>query len=149
MKGLICFGTMLALIFPLYNVQRKNIFCVDGISSIYFVSVAEGKLVYEIQNRDDISQKDLQNAEGVILNFESGDAYDIATRLDVKIVKEEIVDEMKIIYGYTNLYSDFIYIDGKQSNVQIVQNQGGVTAGFPIILSGYWCIKALFMEIRL
>ncbi len=147
MKGLLCFGTILALIFPLYNVQSKDIFSIEGISSICFVKEKDGKLVYELQDMQNIS--DVQNAEGLILTFDGCNLDNVRAKLDVRVIKEEIVEGINIIYGYTAYYTDFIYIDGKQANVQIVENEDSIIAGFPIILSGYWCIKALFMEISL
>ena len=132
-----CFSLLLSLIFPLFNVQSGNIFDLDGISSIYFVKTQDGKLFYEKQEKLEFSQIELSNLEGVILTFEGKETLDIVNKLNMKIVREEMVDDIKIIYGYTDLYADFIYLDGKQTNVQLLKRQNEVIAGFPIILSGY------------
>ena len=80
---------------------------------------------------------DLSSAEGVIIVFNDNNVSDVCQRLNLSIVKKEFIDDMEIVYGYTSLFSDHIYVDGKQSNVQIVQKQSEVIAGFPIILSGF------------
>ena len=56
---------------------------------------------------------------------------------DIKIIKAENIDGLNVLYGYTNIYSDFIYVYGKQSNVQLVESQNKIIVGFPLILSGF------------
>lgn len=137
MKGLVLFLTALALLAPLYNVQRKDLFDIEGVDSIYFVIGNKGKQNIVLQDKEKVEQADLSQAEGVIMLFDNLSLVEVAEVLGMKKIKEETVEEMSILYGYTNLYSDFIYIDGKQSNVQLVQKQNQVVAGFPIILSGF------------
>ncbi len=137
MKCLMCFSLLIAFIFPLFNVQKSDIFAVEGISSIYFVKEEDGKMRYAIQEKSEISLLELNEIEGVILTFEDEELDEIAHRLNLKMVREEVIDDMKLIYGYTDLYDDFIYLDGKQTNVQILKRQNEVVAGFPIILSGF------------
>lgn len=44
---------------------------------------------------------------------------------------------MKILTGYTSVYSDFRFVDGKKVNVQIAWAATEVVVGFPLILTGY------------
>ena len=120
MKILLCFGMVLVLILPLYNVQRRDLLAVEGISRIYLVESVDGKHEYIEKELEQISVASLSRSDGLVLIFDSKNAQEVSENLQIKLVKEESIDNMKIIYGYTTLYSDFIYIDGKQSNVQIV-----------------------------
>ena len=125
------------LICPLFNVQKNNLFALDGISSIYFVKRDGGVQVYEEQSKNAFSQLELSENEGVILTFENNSLENVSSLLDMKIVKKEVVDGIESVYGWTNLYEDFVCIDGKQTNVQLVARQGEIVAGFPVVLSGF------------
>lgn len=137
MKILLCFSLLLVFIFPLFNVQKDDMFALEGVSALYFVKNDNGKQYYEKQEKLDFSQSELANLDGIIMTFENLELETVAKNLNLKKVKQELVDDMEIIYGYSDLYDDFIYIDGKQTNVQMLKKQNEVIVGFPIILSGF------------
>lgn len=136
MKAIIFFTVCLAIILPLYHVQKGDVFDVEGLKEIYFVKMDDGKAVYEKQNKTNFEIGDLSNNEGVIITID-GEIDKAIESFDIKIIKTEEIEGLNVLYGYTNMYNDFIYIDGKQSNVQLVQNQNEIIVGFPIILSGF------------
>ena len=130
----VCFALSVLMIFPLYNCQKKELLSLDAISEIYLVENADDKQIYS--KKDGVSFVDLQKAEGVILVFDS-DIDKVKNELNFKQVKKETIDGLEIFYGYTNLYSDFVYVNGKQVNVQIIERENQTVAGFPLILSGF------------
>ena len=130
----LCFALSIFLIFPLYNINNKNLLSFDGISEIYYVENVGGKEEYI--KKESFSFVEFQKAEGVIVIFDKN-VSDVVKTLDVKLIKRENIDGTEVLYGYTNLFGSFVYIDGKQSNVQIVERQNKTIAGFPLILSGF------------
>ena len=137
MKGLAIFGVLLALIFPLYNVQGKDVFYVEGVSEVYFVKAKNGEQSYILQEKKEFDQCELNEIEGLILVFQDQKIDEVVSNFKLKVVKEEMIDDIRIVYGYSDLYSDFIYIDEKQVNVQLAQNDGKTIAGLPLIFSGF------------
>ena len=136
MKAIIFFIVCSVVILPLYQVQRGDVFDIDGVEEVYFVKIQNGKQCYEKQENKTFSIEDLSNNEGVILTVNKG--LDCVIKdFDIKIIKAENIDGLNVLYGYTNIYSDFIYVYGKQSNVQLVESQNKIIVGFPLILSGF------------
>ena len=134
MKKFVCFALIIMFILPMYGFQKKELLHLDGINEIYLVENGESGQKYI--KKENASLSELQKAEGVILVFDKS-VDEVKNELNFKQVKVENVDGIKIIYGYTGLYSSCIHLDGKQVNVQIVQRQNQTIAGFPIILSGF------------
>ena len=136
MKLFLCLFSILLIVFPLYDVPQKKLFEIVGISQIYLVKEENNKQIFQEIEKEDVKEGDLLKSDGVIIVF--GDKpEEVEKKLGVQVVKIENVEEMQIVYGYTNLYSGFVYIDGKQSNVQIVKKGEQTIAGFPLILSGF------------
>ena len=136
MKMLLCFGLIALLILPLYNVQNQNLFEIEGISEIYFVENIDGKQEYVLKNKDNLGNSEVNKAEGIIIVFDE-ECDVVLNSLDADIIKRERVEEIEILYCYTPLFSDFIFLEGKQVNVQIIERQNQIVAGFPLILSGF------------
>ena len=136
MKGVVFFSLCLALVFPIYQVQRGDVFDVCGLKDVYFVKTEKGKTYCEKQDKKTFSIQDMNNQQGVVLIFESN-LEDLIHGLKIKIFKKENIENLNIYYGYTPIYSDAIFIDDKQANVQIVEREGEMIVGFPIILSGF------------
>jgi len=55
----------------------------------------------------------------------------------IEIIGQEIVSNIKIIYGYVCGLVNSIYIDGKKVNIEIAENGDFITIGSPIILGSY------------
>jgi len=141
MKGLLCFCGILAVVFPLFNVQKKDIFAMENISNVYFVQWNDGKQEYLRQEKREFSQAELSKNEGVILVVEGSCVDDVCEYLNLKIAKREEVNGREVIFGWTDMYSDFVWMQGKQVNVQLLEDKDKTIVGFPVILSGFWCIK--------
>ncbi len=137
MKGLYFFAILLLIALPLFQVQNKNLVSICEASEVYFVKQKGGKQYYEKQEKKDFYVNDFTKTEGVMLKFSKDKKQEIMENFNVKVIKKEQIDGLNIIYGYTDFYSNFIYIKGKQSNVQIAESDDCVIVGFPIIYSGY------------
>lgn len=134
MKMFLCFLGFVSLIFPLFNFQAEDLTNLDGISEVFFVQNVDGKQEYVKQENACVI--DLQRADGIIVIFDKS-VDEVKKILNFQPIKCEKIENMDIFYGYSSLYSKFIYLDGKQSNVQIVAKGDQTIAGFPLIFSGF------------
>lgn len=85
------------------------------------------------ENFEHISEK----LEGVQLYFEDMSALEILQKLQIAQYSQMEMDGMVVYLAYTTLYDDFVLVDGKKINVQIVEKDGQVVCGFPAIITGY------------
>lgn len=76
----------------------------------------------------------LTNVEGFKIEFD--EKIDLS-KFEIKILKEEKIDDMQISYGFSNHFSKSIFIDGKKANVQIVEKENSTVLASPIIFSSY------------
>jgi hypothetical protein len=136
MKILVCFGLILAVILPLYNVKNKDLFLIENIKEIYTVENIDNKQQYIKRNAEDIDCLMTRNVEGLIIVFDC-DNMKVIKNLKAHVIKIEKIEELVIYYCYCDLYPGFVYVDGKQVNVQIVERNNETIAGFPLILSGF------------
>lgn len=143
MKMFVCFTILIAIIFPIYNSPKTNIFEIEGISAVYFAEEENGNFNYIQQDINSIKIDNLSKSDAILLVFEEKSVDFVIKNLKIDVFKQEFLqeEELEIVYGYTNFYNDFIYIDGKQSNAQVVKSGEKILVGFPIIYCGYWCIK--------
>ncbi len=74
---------------------------------------------------------------GVNLYFKSLDINQFQKNVNGRIFKTQEVEEMQMYQGYTNLYKDFRYVNGKKINIQIAVKENEVIVGFPLILTGF------------
>jgi len=130
----LCFLGFVSLIFPLFNFQTGDLTSLDGICEVFFVQNVDGKQEYVKQ--ENVNVVALQRAEGIIIVFDKN-VEEVKKILNFQQIKCEKIENMDIFYGYSNLYSKFIYLEGKQANVQIVAKGEQTIAGFPLILSGF------------
>ena len=137
MKWLLCFCGILLLVFPLFNVQKKDVFAFEKISEIYFVRWQDGKQEVLRQEKKEFSQMDLAKNQGVVLTIEKSSVDEVCEQFDVSVSKQESVNDMKIVYGWTNLQSNFVWLKGKQTNVQIVKKENKIIVGFPMVFCGF------------
>lgn len=77
---------------------------------------------------------DLKNVKSFKIKFKNN--FEIS-KLKLKYIKTEFVDDMKISYAFSNYFDNGICIDGKKSNVQIVEKQNKLVIGIPIIMGSY------------
>ncbi len=74
---------------------------------------------------------------GIQFYLEDVSFEDILDIMQAKVVKTQNIEEIDVIYAYTPLYQDSIYIDGKKVNLQIALKDHEIIAGLPLILTGY------------
>lgn len=139
MKMFICFIILIAIISPIYNSPKTNIFEIEGISNIYFVEEKDGEFNYIQQDKNLIKIDNLSKSDAILLVFEEKSVDFVIKNLKLDVLKQEYLqkEELEIVYGYTNFYNDFIYVDNKQCNTQIVKSGEKILVGFPIIYCGY------------
>lgn len=132
----LCVGTML--------IQEDSIFDISGLSSVCFVSEGEGGDIetlqynYTFMNPEEARVKGGNiNAVGLICYFEGVEAEQLIDQLSLCILKEERVENMTILYGYTPKSHSCIWLENKKINTQIVVRDSDIVIGFPSILSGF------------
>ena len=148
MKRLIAFILILAPLFGLIGIRNKNEFWnVDGVSKA-IVATKESpdgwdvletmELNYITVKKEDLSQilKNIK-AEGIMLFANDSGLNNLLKSLNMLVFKEENVNGMNVVYGFTPKYEDYVLVDGKKINVQIASTRQEHVVGFPIILSGF------------
>ena len=136
MKIFVSFLIILIVICPLYAFQSDSFLELAQAEKIIFVNEKEGKQIFEEGNIEANNTIKLNESAGVV--FESSLTMEkLKERLNLKLIRRECIDDISILYGYTPYYSKTILIDGKSSNVQIVEKEGYVIVGLPIIYSGF------------
>lgn len=78
--------------------------------------------------------EDLKNVKSFKIIFKNN--FEIS-KLKLKYIKTELVEDMKISYAFSNYFDNSICIDGKKSNIQIVEKESQVIIGVPIIMGSY------------
>ena len=136
MKIFICFLVFLAVIFPLYNFQSDNILSLAKAESVVFVNEKNGKQTFEEGKVGVDNTLKLNKSTGIVLKTSLG-MDELKERLKLKVVKTESINGNNILYAYSPYYSKKISLAGKASNVQIVEKEGYVLVGLPIIYSGF------------
>lgn len=120
-----------------FETHTGKVTIVAGLQSEYpaFASVIEsGGLSYvscDITNYSHLKNK-LKNIRGMTIKFDNMSYDSFIKNFNVKIIKEEVVDDLQVVYGYSNNWSSHIFIDNKMSNVQIVKAEK-LVVGVPAI----------------
>ncbi len=79
----------------------------------------------------------LENVKGVTIRLKKYSYEELLSKFKVRILKEEIIDEKKIIYGFSDFLNEGVFLDHKKVNIQIVVNGDSLIAGTPLILGSY------------
>lgn len=85
------------------------------------------------------TMKKLNNTLGVAYTYSLND-IDLASlisKLGVRKIKEEYIDNLYCYYGYTNKIKGGIVIDGNKINIQIVSSNGTLKLASPMIMGSY------------
>lgn len=64
-------------------------------------------------------------------------AYDVISNLDGKVLMEENLSDMKIIYAYSPRLMSPVIVHSMRVNLMIAVSDRGVTAGTPLIYGSY------------
>lgn len=141
---------VVALILPDFLVQKQSVLDFDSVKAVSFVTDCESATKFNldfVQNGSDaIAQVDVKQASElyqkiqpkcIVLSLDEKDLSKLTNFLNLKHFYQQNLDDMEIIYGYTDKFEDFTFVDNKKINVQIAVRQGDVVAGFPLIMTGF------------
>lgn len=81
--------------------------------------------------------KDLKNVAGVTIKTNGEIDKNLLNKLQIKILKTEEIYGRKIVYGFSNFFDQFVFMQNKKVNLQIVENNGKLIIGNPIIFGSY------------
>lgn len=150
MKKLAIFIICAILIVAAKVIPDKNIFEMDEIRNVTFVidavAAAEDELSFVQSGTDAIVEINCDAAQekyekyhpkSVILEFDAHKKDYVAEFLAMQQAQTQNIQDMTIVYGYTSKFDKCQYVDGKKVNVMIVEKQGALLVGFPIIMTGF------------
>lgn len=75
--------------------------------------------------------------KSVVFEFEKSKKEYVKDFLSLNQTMHQGIDGMEIIYGYTSKFDKCEHINGKKVNVMIVEKEGCLLVGFPIIMTGF------------
>lgn len=141
---------VVALILSSFLVQKQSVLDFDSVKAVSFVTDCESATKFNldfVQNGSDaIAQVDVKQASElyqkiqpkcIVLSLDEKDLSKLTNFLNLKHFHQQNLGDMEIIYGYTDKFGDFTFVDNKKINVQIAVRQGDVVAGFPLIMTGF------------
>lgn len=77
----------------------------------------------------------LKNIKGVVFKFE-GSFETLRGNFNLKYFSDN-QNGKKHYYAFSNSFDRFVFVNGKKVNMHIVEDQGKLVVGFPIILTSY------------
>ncbi len=146
MKNLIVFFLIVSLFAFLYFQSPSLSF--DEACSACFVVEKEVEGFDQIKNGNDFLvqvYEDFENfynsyneiIKGFNLYFTSLEIDQFAKKVNGQIYQSQSVENIDIYYGYTSMFKDFRYLQGRKVNIQIAVKENEVIVGFPLILTGF------------
>ena len=122
----------------------------ENAQKVCFVSMEEYEFAFEKQKCGDLcfnfcefrdAKENFQNVcndiEGVEFYLSNVSAKDVLQKLQITQYSKSEVQNMMVYYAYTPLYDDYVWVEGKKVNLQIVEKEGLVVCGFPAVITGY------------
>lgn len=83
------------------------------------------------------AQSKLKNIKGYVCYYDkSVNENKINSLLQYKL-SETIIENTRVLTGYTSAYKDYRIIDGKKVNIQVAFTESEVIVGYPLILTGF------------
>lgn len=73
-----------------------------------------------------------KNIYGISLKIQNYSLQQFLKKYNIKIVKQELVSDKNVYYGYSNSFFGHIFVDNKMTNVQIVDGEE-LIVGLPIV----------------
>ncbi len=139
---LIIFG-----IFGFLSLKEPSYYDFSGLAEVCFVSEKnydfENIISTENENYITVSANEGAKADKIIdekckvLIFKNRSLEGIIGDFGAKILKKEVVDNMVVSYAYTILEDDYILLENKKINMQIVEKGDCIKVGLPIILGSF------------
>ena len=149
MKTLVAILFLPLLCFAVYYFSAEEILPIENAKAVSFVTTKKFEGLDCIKNGNDYIvtvYSDFSNfyttnkdfIKGFNLYFDKNFNLDIYLKqLNAIVYKSCDVDSKEIYYGYTNIFNDFRFVDGKKINLQIAKDENAVIIGFPLILTGF------------
>lgn len=125
------------------KINPSKIFSLNGVEKVCVVTDEEVEEFNSLKTAqcnyvmfDSIEDAEKVKPKGFVIYMKS-DIDKIKDELNLMIDRSEEIDDMKIYYGFTPNFSDFVLSNNKRINAQIVVRGEDVIAGFPMILTGF------------
>ena len=127
-------------VWGLSNIQKVCFVSKDKFEQTGFENVICGDLFFNFCSSD-VAKNDLKNYQAkslsIQLYFENAKLNNLIKTLKIDNIKEEILDNVKVLTGYSPYFQDSILFDGKKINVQIGITQNLIILGNPLIFTGF------------
>lgn len=131
-------------------IPRENALNLSGAKKVTFIVdaqiAADERLDYVQSGSDAIIDVGCENIKekyekyapkSVVFEFDRNQREYVENFLSLNFTTLQNLDDMQIVYGYTQKFDRTELIDGKKINVMIVQKEDSVLVGFPIIMTGF------------
>ena len=97
-----------------------------------------GKYYYFFDAENEFDYEKFGNIEGLNFYFDKNTPFSFfENNVDFIYKSEGEINGYDIYYGYTVKYKDFLNINNKKVNFQLVNTQDEWIMGFPLILTGF------------
>jgi len=128
----------------IFGSLEYSIYCLNAETSIEgctVLNIGNGYIIKTDVNNASLAKRKTSNILGESVRFNSSfnKIEKIKNLYNIQIIKEEKLDGIYSLYGFT-LNADFtnsIYVDNQLVNIQIAFNNGTMVIGTPIILGDY------------
>lgn len=127
-----------------FGVEEYYLYCLNvykEVPNCEIINNGNGYIIKTDVNNAKFVKSSVSNILGESVRFKStiNKVEDIIDYYNLNIIKQEKVDDIVCIYGYSNKneLNNSIIIDNENVNLQIAFNNGYITIGNPIILGDY------------
>ena len=150
MKRVVFFIVIIAVIVaPMFASKQK--FDYQGVEKVAVVSTQAlqlenagiiqngGQNIYSLSVEDYLRQKDLiKDYDGLVFFYPQGTSFEKLKDIwQISWHYKSKMEQMQIVYAFSPLVEDFVFLSGKKVNLQIAWSQSGVMVGLPLILTGF------------
>lgn len=150
MKRVVFFIVIIAVIVaPMFASKQK--FDYQGVEKVAVVSTQAlqlenagiiqngGQNIYSLSVEDYLRQKDLiKDYDGLVFFYPQGTSFEKLKDIwQISWHYKSKMEQMQIVYAFSPLVEDFVFLSGKKVNLQIAWSQDGVMVGLPLILTGF------------
>ena len=128
----------------IFSNEEYYIYCLNicnDLTNCEIINNGNGYIIKTDINNAKLVKSKVSNILGESVRFKStiNKANDIIDFYNLKIIKEEKIEDILCIYGYceNNDFNNSILIDNNKVNLQVAFSNGYMTIGTPIILGDY------------
>ena len=150
MKRVVFFIVIIAVIVaPMFASKQK--FDYQGVEKVAVVSTQAlqlenagivqngGQNIYSLSVEDYLRQKDLiKDYDGLVFFYSQDTSFEKLKDIwQISWHYKSKMEQMQIVYAFSPLVEDFVFLSGKKVNLQIAWSQDSVMVGLPLILTGF------------